>query len=574
MTRKRIEAGLGIDHNINSKLAGGPFVQGCTNFKKDVLRLHQKSKGHVDAKIKFDARRMPPGNSVAEKAIEQLNKSVMDKLCVLMRTAHGIAKHSGSFRSFCWISEMDEKKGVVVGQTYRNDKSCREFIKAIAAVERKKITELLKEAKFMTILSDGSTDVATIENEIVYIRFSISGVIRTFFIGMIPVEKADANGVFQSLKKAVGNVTDDEPAMEKIVAYCCDGASVNTGQTGGVIALLRNEVWSGIVLINCLVHRLELSFKDGMKQVKIYEKFISLLSGIFTFYHVSPLQRSNLKRACNSLGTSPVMPLRVGGTHWVGHTTSAIENLWTGYKAIVLHLGQMSQDGNPKLKAKAQSFLKLLRSKSVIVFGHFVNDVLCVLKNLSMDLQRNDATIYECHQKLEVVVESLKKMQARPGYHLRQVIDKDEFQGQKLEGNLSMHSAGVTKVLDSLIQSVKKRYADTQEKGVLNATKIANLSRWPITQESITDFGDDCVGLLVDHFSEVLNNSGVQTQLMEHEWTSLKHAIYDRWVVVAIIRCFISLQLHLRNSRQDVQFLCICRIITPSFSSNEKSVKG
>ena len=47
-----------------------------------------------------------------------------------------------------------------------------------------------------------------------------------------------------------------------------------------------------------------------------------------------------------------------------------------------------------------------------------------------------------------------------------------------------MHSAGVSKVLDSLTASLRARYADTLEQGVLNATKIANISMWPVDLEA------------------------------------------------------------------------------------------
>ena len=345
LARKQIQAGLSQDHNNNTKLASGPFVSGCSNLKKDVLIQHSKSRGHLDAQRKWDIKQLKPGSSEAEKALGQMNKSIMEKLSILMRNAHAIGKKSRPFSDFSWITQLDEKKGVNVGQTYRNDKSCREFLRAIAAVERKKITQQLQSANFVTIMSDGSTDVATIENEIVYIRFAIRGVIETYFIAMVPVEKADAKGVLQSLKKALGHVStadsSDKPPVQKIVAYCCYGASVNTGQTGGVIALLRKEIWSGIVLVKCLVHRLELSFKDGMKGVKVYEKFICLLSGLYNFYHVSPLQRSNLKNAFKTVGRNPVMPQRVGGTRWIGHTTNAIEKLWQAFEPIVIHLGQV-----------------------------------------------------------------------------------------------------------------------------------------------------------------------------------------------------------------------------------------
>ena len=104
--------------------------------------------------------------------------------------------------------------------------------------------------------------IKSLEN--INIRFAIRNVKEAHFIRIISVEKLDAKG---SLKK-----------------------SVNTGQTAGVIALFRNKIWSGIVLTKCQVPRLELSFKDSMKGLKVHEKFISSIHA-FNFCHVSPPQR-------------------------------------------------------------------------------------------------------------------------------------------------------------------------------------------------------------------------------------------------------------------------------------------
>ena len=48
-----------------------------------------------------------------------------------------------------------------------------EFVKAIAGVEREKVKDKLEQAKFITVLSYGSTDIGAIEKEIVYVRYSV-----------------------------------------------------------------------------------------------------------------------------------------------------------------------------------------------------------------------------------------------------------------------------------------------------------------------------------------------------------------------------------------------------------------
>ena len=58
---------------------------------------------------------------------------------------------------------LDERKGLFLGETYRNEKACKYFIHSIANMEKDKVTAEMKDVKFITVVSDGSTDVSVSE---------------------------------------------------------------------------------------------------------------------------------------------------------------------------------------------------------------------------------------------------------------------------------------------------------------------------------------------------------------------------------------------------------------------------
>ena len=62
----------------------------------------------------------------------------------------------------------------------------------------------------------------------------------------------------------------------------------------------------------------------------------------------SNLNRTNLKTACETMAIKKLVPTRVGGTRWVPHTLRALNNLWTIYPALVLHLSQVGAPEGPK----------------------------------------------------------------------------------------------------------------------------------------------------------------------------------------------------------------------------------
>ena len=76
-----------------------------------------------------------------------------------------------SARKFAGLCELQKKNGVQFGEQYKNDKGCKTFISYIAQVEKGKIQSAVSDSRFMSILSDGSTDSGIVEQEAVYIRY-------------------------------------------------------------------------------------------------------------------------------------------------------------------------------------------------------------------------------------------------------------------------------------------------------------------------------------------------------------------------------------------------------------------
>ncbi len=95
------------------------------------------------------------------------------------------------------------------------------------------------------------------ENEAVYVQFCTHGKVSLYFIGMQPVEIANAPGIYGAIMKSL-----------EFEGLSClthsDGASVNmvnTGKYNGVIALLHRNISQSVVL-HCLDHALELVLKS------------------------------------------------------------------------------------------------------------------------------------------------------------------------------------------------------------------------------------------------------------------------------------------------------------------------
>ena len=224
---------------------------------------------------------------------------------------------------------MDKKKKVNIGDTYGTDKKAKEFTKAIAQIKREKIIDHIGSSKFSAVLVGGSSDVSVIENEIVYVRICTYGNPKTMFVHSAQVARGQAQNIMEAIERSITTnlMTTWDDFIKTMIAMGSDGASVMLGSERGVAALLKkNAPW--LIAVHCYGHRLELAFKDVIKKVPLLERMNVLLYDLFYFYHRSPLNRANLKAGYKAAGVNlSLVPIRVGGTRWVGHVLNALMNV-------------------------------------------------------------------------------------------------------------------------------------------------------------------------------------------------------------------------------------------------------
>ena len=99
----------------------------------------------------------------------------LTKCVSFLGTHFAIAKHSRPCTDFVWMCTLDDMKGVQIGNTYRNNKQCATFIHHIAQAQRDEIKEMVTEAKFVSLICDGSTDNSHTEAELAYVRYCHQG---------------------------------------------------------------------------------------------------------------------------------------------------------------------------------------------------------------------------------------------------------------------------------------------------------------------------------------------------------------------------------------------------------------
>ncbi|XP_051810175.1 uncharacterized protein LOC127535663 [Acanthochromis polyacanthus] len=230
----------------------------------------------------------------------------------------------------------------------------------------------------------------------------------------------------------------------------------------------------------------------------------------------------------------PLMPTRVGGTRWVGHHLRALQNLMMGYEAIKQHLEQVgspTETVTASTSGKAKGLLKLLSSQRVMKYAFFLADVLTVLARMSKRFQERTCSASDIHSILKESCTLLEQNKTVDGPYLTNALAmfKSDESDMTVQGEAAEDiSVPRTTFPQRLIDSLRGRF-ESDNRDVIGATKIANFMSWPLPEdrEYIRVFGDDCFRSILDHYSEIVKDAGIDTATAHVECSALKSELYS-----------------------------------------------
>ena len=363
-------------HFPNSKNKQSSFCCGSQNFQLDGLRSHERSAGHVlsvDAKV---AKNKGARKGTIDAELLRLEKDTVAKMEKLFNTAYYVCYLKMPFSSFPHLCSLQTKNGLVLGQTYRNDHGCKEFCKHISQVMKDEQAAIIKNARFLSVLADGSTDLSVTEEEIVYVRCALpSAETITFYVGLKEVPSAKAPGILHAIETVMDE--KDEHWKEKLISTGTDGASVMIGRLGGVVAMLQAQV-PHVIGIHCVAHKLELAFADTVKSCEVMKQVKEVLTGCWKHYRYSAKAVRELKELADAMEVNVGKPTKADETRWVPHFLRAIEVLvGKNYKVIVAHFAHTAEanDSSAEMQGRAKNVYKKLTSYRFLQYLHLLWDI-------------------------------------------------------------------------------------------------------------------------------------------------------------------------------------------------------
>lgn len=533
------------------------FVEGTSNTRTSSFKEHASTEMHKRAMALYKKQH---SSNICEyapiaKALLLLSMDELTRVRLKRKfdIAYLIAKEKMSFKKMKLLCDLEERHGVDIGGSYRNNHACATFVKFIALDLQQQLKRDISNSKFFSIQLDTSTDCGNTEEELFLVLYfdahSPDGMVhvRNKFFAVWHLNRGTGQGLYDCLKKAMAymGVTPLE-WKSKLIGLGCDGTSANLGSGGGLKGNIQEDIpW--IIVSWCLAHRLELSIKDALN-TSFFKSIDELLLQIYYVYENSPKKCFELKEIVEDLKQcmeetemsikGGVRPLRACGTRFIAHKVSALTRLVDRFGAYLSHLITLSEDRSVKSadRQKLKGFVLRWRKSKFLLGCAFFHDLLRPVGILCKVLQEDELCIVrtvESFMKTKKALDEIKSKSFEDLATVKKVLtriqQKDDSSIITYQAvDLCSHSQSLSFMKSNYLNWVKavdtclvNRLKIQEEELIILTHAVTILATHGWERSSSPSFGHAPLEAICSWFTFPLEKACIDITLVQQEWDDI-----------------------------------------------------
>ena len=233
--------------------------------------------------------------------------------------------------------------------------------------------------------------------------YSGKGCIVEHVLDVKLAEDRTAKGLMSLAKTTLED--EHEISMDGLVSNTFDGASVMSGEKGGLQKLVQENCGRSIPYIHCLNHRLALVLRDTLSNIIELGDFFQLNQDLYNLFQIPQIIKLYEGDTLKKLIT----------TRWDGHLSSlkVISKCMEDVQ-ITLKKCSVSSSVDPENRSKAKDYLASLNEPvNILCHKHlisFMMDVLSLLDILNKAFQKSDSSLPTSLSILKSVRENLNSL--------------------------------------------------------------------------------------------------------------------------------------------------------------------
>ena len=128
------------------------------------------------------------------------------------------------------------------------------------------IQKEVKQADFLAVIADDTTDVSNHLQNVVVFRYIVSGKVVERFWSFCDLPQGNAENISANVISCLNSILPGAHDKQKLVAQCYDGASVMSGQHRGVQSIVK-ETYPNAHYAHCYAHQLNLILQQATSQI-------------------------------------------------------------------------------------------------------------------------------------------------------------------------------------------------------------------------------------------------------------------------------------------------------------------
>ena len=163
---------------------------------------------------------------------------------------------------------------------YTSPEIQNEIITIITTCVKNEIAQEIREAEMFTIYADGTSDADGNEIFAIVIRY-VSMHVKEHVLDVVEATDRSAKGLMMIIKNVLA---ENYLPHDGIVVQCYDGASVMSGEKGGLQTLLCETCGRCIIYVHCYCHCIHLVVMDIMDSIQLTKDHFSILSKLYNFF--------------------------------------------------------------------------------------------------------------------------------------------------------------------------------------------------------------------------------------------------------------------------------------------------
>ena len=206
--------------------------------------------------------------------------------------------------------------------------TAQELLDSLAQCSEQHANSQIEQSPVVTVLSDETTDITNKMRLILHAQLlnPLSLKPSTHYLGNIECKDFTGKGIAESVSSELASCGIE---MSRVMSFGSDGASVMTGKTNGVAALLRRQN-PHMRNVHCIAHRIALCLSQATENIPALKEHQQILTDLFYYFKLNNKREAAL-HDIQMILDDPIFKTReIHSVQWLSY----FEALTTVYRSL------------------------------------------------------------------------------------------------------------------------------------------------------------------------------------------------------------------------------------------------